>query len=590
MKVLSVGTKRPVNFSLGEHHGAVKEALSEMAGVGISKRLWDKDPKIWKDDVMECELIKDSLGWLSVPGPMRTKVERLSAFANDIKAKGYKYLVVLGMGGSSLAPKLFADTFGVQGDYPELLVLDSTDPDSIISIRNKVELSKTIFIVSSKSGSTIESLSLLDYFYALVLKEKGPKTGENFIAITIESSPLTAIAKERKFRKVYLNPDDIGGRFSALSYFGLVPAALAGIDIDSLLVSALEEVAQCSAEVDLQKNPALILGAALGALFRRGRDKVTFLMSDEVKSFGLWLEQLLAESTGKDGVGLVPIVNEPIGDVEDYGKDRVFVHIGMGFLEEHEIELLYYLEGQGHPIISIRLDDINELGGEILRWEIATAAAGFVMGINPFDQPDVETAKKLTRSLLESIDTNVGGFQSGITLKGKNFTLSIGDSTLERIPSRKHKYDLPGAVEDFFGLVKEGDYISLLSYTQSDESKEKRILTGFRFVMRDLFGTATQLGYGPSYLHSTGQLHKGGADNGIFLVIVRPKPGDPDECIRVPRTKYTFFDLESAQANGDLGALQAKGRRAAMITVTTTFEAAMNELHALILSSPAPGA
>lgn len=590
MKVLSVGKKRPVNFSLGEHHGAAKEALTEMAGAGLSKRLWDKDPKIWKNDVMECELIKDSLGWLSVPGPMRTKVERLTAFAKAIKGKGYKHVVVLGMGGSSLAIKLFADTFGVQKGYPTLLVLDSTDPDSIISITSKIDILKTIFIVSSKSGSTMESLSLLDYFYALLHKKKGDKAGENFIAITIESSPLTAIAKERKFRKVYLNPDDIGGRFSALSYFGLVPAALAGIDIDSLLASALEEVAQCSAEVELQKNPALVLGAALGALFRRGRDKVTFLMSDEVKSFGLWLEQLLAESTGKDGVGLIPIVDEPIGDVEDYGNDRVFIHIGTGFLEEHEIELLYYLESHGHPIISIRLDDINELGGEIFRWEIATAAAGFVMGINPFDQPDVETAKKLTRSLLESIDTNVAGFKSGITLKGKNFQFSIGDSTLERIPSRKPKYDLSGAVKDFFGLVKEGDYISLLSYSQTDEPKEKRILTGFRFVMRDLFGTATQLGYGPSYLHSTGQLHKGGADNGIFLVILRPKPGSPDKCIRVPRKKYTFFDLESAQANGDLAALQAKRRRAAMITVTTTFEAAMNELHALIASSITPKA
>lgn len=585
MKVLSVGKKRPVNFSLGEHLGAVKEVLSEMAGVNISKRLWDKDPKIWRNDVMECELIKDSLGWLSVPGPMRTKVERLNAFANKIKAQGYKHVVVLGMGGSSLAIKLFADTFGVQKDYPTLLVLDSTDPDSIISVKNKIELTNTIFIVSSKSGSTMESLTLLDYFYALLHKKKGPKAGENFIAITNESSPLTAIAKERKFKKVYLNPDDIGGRFSALSYFGLVPAALAGIDIDSILASALEEVAQCGAEVDIQKNPALILGGALGALFRRGRDKVTFLMSDEVKSFGLWLEQLLAESTGKDGVGLVPIVNEPIGDVEDYGKDRVFVHIGMGFLEEHEIELLYYLEGQGHPIISIRLDDIHDLGGEIFRWELATAAAGFVMGINPFDQPDVETAKKLTRSLLESVDTKAAGFQNGITLKAKNFEISIGDSTLERIPSRKHKYDLTGAIQDFFGLIKEGDYISLLSYTQSDEPKEKRILTGFRFVMRDLFGTATQLGYGPSYLHSTGQLHKGGADNGIFLLIFRSKPGDPGKCIQIPRKKYTFFDLESAQANGDLAALQAKGRRAALITVTTNFEAAMNELHGLIAST-----
>ena len=231
-------------------------------------------------------------------------------------------------------------------------------------------------------------------------------------------------------------------------------------DIDSLLASALDEAGQCGADVQVQKNPALFLGAALGALFRRGRDKITFMMSDELKSLGPWLEQLLSESTGKEGVGLVPIVDEPTGEVQDYGKDRVFVHIGMGFLEEHEIELLYLLEEEGHPIISMRLDDIHELGGEFLRWEIATAAAGFVMGINPFDQPDVESAKKLTKSLLESIDMNLGGFQSGIELQGENFTLSLGDSTLERIPSRRRVYDLKGAIDDLFGLVKEGDYIN----------------------------------------------------------------------------------------------------------------------------------
>jgi hypothetical protein len=258
----------------------------------------------------------------------------------------------------------------------------------------------------------------------------------------------------------------------------------------------------------------------------------------------------------------------------------------MGFLEEHEIELLYMLEKAGHPIISIRLDDISELGGEFLRWEIATAAAGFVMGINPFDQPDVETAKTLTRSLLESIGMNMGGFQGGISLAGENFTLSIGDSTLERIPSRRRKYDLKGAVEDFFGLVKDGDYIALLSYIDSEEAKAKSMLTGLRYVLRKLFNASTQLGYGPRYLHSIGQLHKGGADNGIFLLMLRATPADSDGCIPVPGQNYTFFDLESSQANGDLGALQARGRRAALITVTTTFEAAMNELHALIVSSP----
>ncbi len=589
MKVLSVGTKRPVNFSLGEHMGAVKDALEEMKGARFASRLWDKDPTLWKDDVMECELIKDSLGWLSVPGPMRTKVEELKAFAEEIKAAGFTEVVVLGMGGSSLAPDLLAKTFAGEQGFPKLSVLDSTDPDVISAITARIDPAKTIFIVSSKSGSTIETISFMDYFFALVSSIKGESAGENFIAITDEASPLIVRAEEKKFRRVFLNPGDIGGRYSALSYFGLVPAVIAGIDIDSLLSSALDEVGQCGAEVEVQKNPALFLGAALGALFRRGRDKVTLLMSDEVKSFGPWIEQLLAESTGKEGVGLVPIVDEPTGEPEDYGKDRVFVHIGMGFLEEHEIELLYFLEEQGHPIISIRLDDLSEIGGEFLRWEIATAAAGFVMGVNPFDQPDVETAKKLTKSMLESIGMSMGGFQSGIMLRGENFTLSVGDSTLERIPSRRRKYDLKGAVEDFFGLVKEGDYITLLPYIDTKEGKDKRMLAGLRFVLRNLFGAATQLGYGPRYLHSTGQLHKGGADNGVYLVMLRAKPGSPDKSIPVPDKIHTFFDLESSQANGDLGALQAKRRRVALVTVTTTFEAALNELHTLIVSPPTAG-
>lgn len=588
MTVLSVGTDRPVNFSLGEHLGAAKKALGEMEEADIIKRLWDKDPTLWRDNKTECEMIKNSLGWLSVPGPMSTKVEELSAFADEIKAAGYTNVIVLGMGGSSLAPEVLAKTFTPSEGYPKLSVLDSTDPDTIASITESIDPAKTIFIVSSKSGSTIETLSFMEYFFSLVSKDKGESAGENFIAITDEGSPLVAAAEEKKFRKVFINPGDIGGRYSALSYFGLVPAVIAGIDIGALLESALDEVTDCGVEVELQKNPSFFLGAVLGALFRRGRDKITFMMSDEVKALGPWLEQLLAESTGKEGVGLVPIVDEPIGEVEDYANDRVFIHIGMGFLEEHEIELLYQLEEKGHPIISVRLDEISDLGGEFLRWEIATAVAGFVMGINPFNQPDVESAKKLTKSLLESIGMNMGGFQTGIELQGENFNLSIGDSTLERIPLRRRNYDIKGAIEDFFGLVKKGDYITILPYIDSENDKARRMLTGLRFVLRHLFKSATQLGYGPRYLHSIGQLHKGGADNGVALIILRAKPGEPEKCIPVPDMKYSFFDLESSQANGDLGALQAKRRRVAFITITTTFEAAMNELHSLIVSPPTP--
>ncbi|MEE9543105.1 MAG: glucose-6-phosphate isomerase [Thermodesulfobacteriota bacterium] len=589
MKVLSIGSNRPVNLSLGEHVNAFKTALSEIKDAGFATRLWGKDPTLWREEGVECELIKDSLGWLSVPGPMRTKVAELTTFADGIKGEGYTNVVVLGMGGSSLAPEVMAQIFGQREGYPKLTVLDSTDPEAVGRVTKLIEPAKTLFVVSSKSGTTIEPLSSLDYFYALVSSEKSERAGENFIAITDEGSTLVSLAQKLNFRKVFLNPGDIGGRYSALSYFGLVPAVLSGIDIDALLASALQEAEDSGEGADLSKNPAIFLGAALGSLFREGRDKITFIMSEELQPFGLWLSQLLAESTGKDRVGLVPIVGEPIGGVEDYAKDRVFVHIGTGFLEEHVIELLYYLEQAGHPIISVRLDDLHDLGGEFLRWEIATATAGFVMGINPFDQPDVETAKKLTLSFLESISMSAGGgFQGGIVIKGENLNISLGDSTLERIPSRRRKYVGASAIEDFLALVKEGDYISLLSYADSENRAINGMLTGLRFILRNKTKAATQLGYGPRYLHSTGQLHKGGSDNGVFFMVLRAKPGEGEENITIPEKDYTFYDLESAQANGDLGALQAKGRRVAFIEVKTTFEAAMNELHSLIVSPPTP--
>lgn len=589
MKVLSIGKNRPVNLSLGEHVNAFKSALSEIKDAGLITRLWGKDPTLWREEGVECELIKDSLGWLSVPGPMRTKVAELTEFADGIKGEGYTHVVVLGMGGSSLAPEVLAQIFGQTEGYPLLSVLDSTDPEAVERVTKLIDPAKTLFVVSSKSGNTIEPLTFLDYFYALVSSVKGESAGENFIAITDEGSSLVSLAEKLRFRRVFLNPGDIGGRYSALSYFGLVPAVLCGIDIDKLLASALQEAEDSGEGTDLSKNPAVFLGAALGALYRAGRDKITFIMSEELQPFGLWLEQLLAESTGKDKAGLVPIVDEPVGDVEDYGNDRVFVHVGTGFLEEHEIELLYYLEKEGHPIISMRVDDLHDLGGEFLRWEIAIATAGFVMGINPFDQPDVETAKKLTLSFLESVGLSAGGgFQSGIVLKGENLNISIGDSTLERIPLRRRKYVPASAIEDFLALVKEGDYIALLSYTDNENATIKRMLAGLRFILRNKYRAATQLGYGPRYLHSTGQLHKGGADNGVFFVLLRAKSGEGEENIPIPEKNYTFYDLESAQANGDLGALQARGRRVAFIEVKTTFEAAMNEFHSLIVSPPTP--
>ncbi|MEK7772811.1 MAG: bifunctional transaldolase/phosoglucose isomerase, partial [Deltaproteobacteria bacterium] len=408
-KALAAAKKPPcVEYALAGFEPAIRSAVEELGREGFLARLWAKDPALWKHGPEEAGIIKNGLGWLAVPGVMEAHKAGITDFAAGVKMSGFTSVVLLGMGGSSLAPLVLARSFGPQAGYPELIVLDSTDPEAVKHVEDAVDIKKTLFIVSSKSGSTIEPLSFFEYYYNRLHEEMGEEAGGNFMAITDPGSALEGFSRKYRMRKLFLNPGDIGGRFSALSYFGLVPAALAGIDISRLLYHGLKVQAALHPCVSEARNPAVKLGAALAELAKAGRDKVTFILPDEISAFGIWLEQLIAESTGKEGRGLVPIAGEPLADPGSYGNDRVFVHIGLGRTGAKLASTLKALSSSGHPVISYRLNDLHEIGGEFLMWEAATAVAGRILGINPFDQPDVERAKKLTLARLESKGVKAG--------------------------------------------------------------------------------------------------------------------------------------------------------------------------------------
>jgi transaldolase / glucose-6-phosphate isomerase len=397
--------KEPVDrqtFELGKYQKNVKEQVTHLKEMQFNARLWRKDPSLWKADAKDQEEIRNALGWLHVAEKMEGNLRELDDFRNEILEAGFRHVLHMGMGGSSLTPLVFERTFTSSADALPLTVLDSTDPAAILNIEHTLPIADTLFIVASKSGTTAESLAFADYFYQKVKQIKGERAGENFCVITDPGTPLLKTAQERAYRKTFLNFSDIGGRYSALSYFGLVPAALMGIDVSELLERALRMAHACAPSVPVQENPGLMLGAALGELARNhNRNKVTFLLPDGISSLGMWLEQLLAESTGKDGTGLLPVAGEPLGEPNVYGEDRIFIHFRMKDQVDDALERgVVALREAGQPVISIYLDDLLDLGQEFFRWEISTATAGAILGINAFDQPNVQESKDNTNRLL----------------------------------------------------------------------------------------------------------------------------------------------------------------------------------------------
>ena len=464
----------------------------------VVERIWALDHTVWKPDPTE---ISNRLGWLDVMTAMRARAPELDTFAAQARAEGFTTAVLLGMGGSSLAPEVLRDTFGARAGI-DLVVLDTTHPGAIARVEASLDLDRTLFIVASKSGRTIETLSHLAYFSSKV-------PASHFVAITDPGTSLGERARAEGFREVFVNPPDIGGRYSALSMFGLVPAALLGIDVGVLLDGAAEMARACEAS----DGPGASLGFAIGDAALAGRDKCTIVLPSELRSLGVWIEQLIAESTGKEGKGIVPVVDEPRGEPEDTGDDRLFVAYG-------EVGV------PGDAVVRLPACSASDLGGEFFRWEFATAVACAVLGINAFDQPNVEEAKAATAAILS------------------------GDAVAE--PAMD---DVPAT----FATVKPGEYVAIQAYI--DPTPENHaLLTEARAGLCETLGVATTLGFGPRFLHSTGQLHKGGANNVVCLQIVDPDAG-PDTAI--PGASYTFGQLIRAQALGDLQALRARGRRVA---------------------------
>jgi glucose-6-phosphate isomerase len=577
-----------LRLRLKGYEAALEEVLGELEGKRFPERLHAKDASLWKDSPEEQRQIADSLGWLTLPGLMQGAVPSLASFAKEVRASGFPHVVLLGMGGSSLAPLVYSRVFAssvLSGPHPRLMILDSTDPDAVSSVDGIIDPARTLFIVSSKSGTTVEPLSLLEHFYERAEKAVGPSAGAGFVAITDPGTRLEDLSRRRGFKRVFLNPPDVGGRYSALSYFGLAPAAAMGVDAARLLERASSMASSISPGVDCKENPAVLLGAAMGALCRAGRDKLTILAPKGLSSLGLWAEQLLAESTGKEGKGVIPIAGEQPADAARYGADRAFVYIGIGRPGKEAAGLLDALSEAGHPVMDIRMKDEYDLGGEFLRWEAATAATGVVLGINPFDQPDVELAKRLARARLDAPGKGAVTPPAGCAeLAAVDKTLYIGRSAramtggspgMGRAPQGEAA--LREALSSYLGLVKGGDYIALLPYFNPLDIALEAAFSGLQAMLRDKTGAATQLGFGPRYLHSTGQIHKGGPGSGVFMIITHGAGKD----VPIPGAHYGFSALELSQAFGDMEALDSKGRRVALLHLKDSSASAVAGMEAL---------
>ena len=562
---------------------AVDAVLEKLGQQGIGRRLWDRDPAIWKNDPANQKLIRNALGWLTVCQSMQEHLGVITNFVQEVRRAGFTHAVLLGMGGSSLCPDVYRATYPVAPGFLELHVLDSTVPASIAHVEESIDLVHALLIVSSKSGGTAETLSFFKYFYERLRLQKGASAGENFVAITDPGTSLEKLAVERNFRHVFHGNSDIGGRYSALSNFGMVPAALMGVDTHALLDRAEDMVQACGSCVPVHENPGLTLGAALGEAARMGRDKITFVTSPDIATFADWVEQLIAESTGKEGKGILPIAGEKLGEPSVYGKDRLFVHIKLAAESDESTErALKALEAAGHPIIRLPLRDSLELGREFFRWEVATAVAGYSLGINPFDQPNVQESKDNTNRLLEQFRSQGKFSEDPPTLESdglKFFCDAEKAAQLEKVETGLHGSgkSLERYLTAFLRQAQPGDYLALMAYLQPT-NKHTEILQSIRTRLRNATGLATTLGYGPRFLHSTGQLHKGGPNNGLFIQVT----ADDERDLPVPGEPYSFSVLKQAQALGDLRSLVSKQRRVIRLHLSKDVDVQLPHLEKLL--------
>ena len=507
----------------------VRKALDRLLAERTVSRIWKKDPSVWRKQPERQAEIADRLGWLTAPEIAAGQVADLRAFADEVRSAGFKHAAVLGMGGSSLCPEVLRATFSNAPGFPEPIVLDSTVPSAVERVAATVDPARSLFVVSSKSGTTTEPSVFFKYFYSLVLERLGDRAGGSFVAVTDPGTPLEKLARERGFRRVFPAQPDVGGRYSAFTHFGMVPAALLGLDLNELVSRGVEMQRRCSPGGDAE-NPGAQLGAALGGWYGEGRDKLTFIASPAIRSFGLWAEQLIAESTGKEGRGILPIAGEQIGSLESYGDDRLFAYLRLDGDDNRVLDdRAAALEAGGHPVIRLGLRDRYDIGAEFYRWEFATAVAGALLGIHPFDQPNVQESKDNTVRVL------------------KGFSATGGLPEVES----------GGTLGELIVTARPGDYVALMAYVEQTPETDAAFENLRRWLL-DRRRLPSTLGYGPRFLHSTGQLHKGGKANGLFVQFVQPEAqGGP-----IPGEEYSFQVLVLAQAAGDLQALRGHGRKA----------------------------
>ncbi|MEK6671061.1 MAG: transaldolase, partial [Nitrospirota bacterium] len=508
-----------------ELQSLVVAANARLAESRTVERMWACDHRLWKQDPTD---IANRLGWLTIVEYMKDRAEDLLTFAASAKKRGIRDMVLLGMGGSSLGPEVLRATFGSSNGFPRLWVLDSTVPGWIQQVTQAIDPARSLFILASKSGGTIEVMSLFAHFWELVHKTPGHQGGEQFIAITDPGTGLEKLAAEHGFWRIFTNPPDIGGRYSVLSYFGLVPAVLMGIDVVRLITRATAMAQACRTQSPLERNPGADLGATMASLAQAGRNKITLISSPQITTFGLWAEQLLAESTGKEGTGLIPVANEPIASPTAYGTDRLFVYLRLKGDQNRQLDRqIAGLARHGHPVLTLTLQDRYDLAGEFFRWEIATAVAGHLLGIHPFDQPNVQESKDNTARVLDTIQA------TGRLPKQTTATAAQAAAQLKQ-------------------QCRPGAYVAILAYTTPSFRMEQAIRSLRRALVSHHHVTTTA-GYGPRYLHSTGQLHKGGPKSGLFLQLVDQMIPD----LGIPGKPFTFRTLAQAQAAGDIQALKA---------------------------------
>jgi len=558
-------------FSAGHVSAAITEELNAWEKDNRVQRLWKSDASLWTN-----EDEAKWMGWLNLPELESRELHQIKALAEDIKMAGFKYIVVLGMGGSSLCPAMMAKTFGKIEHHPHLYVLDSTDPLQIRHLEDKIELKKTLFIVSSKSGGTLEPNIFKQYFYTRLQKEWGrSEVGDHFLAITDPGTKLEAMAKSDHFRAIFYGVPSVGGRYSALSNFGIVPSGLMGVDVKDFLRDAERMVKACSPIVLPKDNPGVLLGIILGVCAKQGKDKVTLVTSPGIQDLGAWLEQLLAESTGKHGKGLIPIDQESLGKPDVYGQDRVFVYIRLDDAPNTEQDAsVTALETAGYVVVRLHVSNKQHLGAELFRWEIATAVAGSVIGINAFNQPDVEASKVRALQLTAEYEETGKIPESHLIFSDKNIQLFTDEINAKEMTKQLvGAPSLEGYLRAHLNRVKPGDYVDLAAFIEMSE-EHTHLLQESRMLIRDAKKVATCLGFGPRFLHSTGQDYIGGPNTGVFLQIT----GDHAEDIEVPDHRYTFGLVITAQAQADFEELVKRRRRALRIHLKNDLRAGLQQL------------